>query len=107
MVPELVSTVCVLHTHTSREIIKAALAFVKVAIACLHRPQLHETLPVIVYALTRCPDEARRRFRSKLKVILQRLIRKLGYDTVFNAMPEKEHKLLVYLKKMDERKMRK
>ena len=46
-------------------------------------------------------------FRLKARVILERLIKKCGYDVVASFVPEKHKKLVVHIRKMNERQKKK
>ena len=52
-------------------------------------------------------ENTRSHFRLKARVILERLIRKCGYDVVASFVPEKHKKLVVHIRKMNERQKKK
>lgn len=52
-------------------------------------------------------ENTRSHFRLKARVILERLIRKCEYDVVMNFVPEKHKKLVVHIRKMNERQKKK
>lgn len=52
-------------------------------------------------------ENTRSHFRLKARVILERLIRKCGYEMVASFVPEKHKKLVVHIRKMNERQKKK
>ena len=52
-------------------------------------------------------ENTRSHFRLKARVILERLIRKCGYDMVASFVPEKHKKLVVHIRKMTDRQKKK
>lgn len=52
-------------------------------------------------------ENTRSHFRLKARVILERLIRKCGFEVVASYVPEKHRKLIVHIRKMNERQKKK
>ena len=52
-------------------------------------------------------SEVKQAFRMRVRFIVERMVRRFGYDAVEAAMPADHHKLLVHIKKMKERARRK
>lgn len=50
--------------------------------------------------------ETKGHFRVKVKSLMERMIRKLGYDTIVKYTPEQDRKLLINIRKTRERKKR-
>ena len=67
---------------------------------------LFVTFPQVRFILS-WGENTRSHFRLKARVILERLIRKCGYDVVANFVPEKHKKLVVHIRKMNERQKKK
>lgn len=101
---QLVEAVCLLLMSGAREVVKAALGFVKVAVAVLPLDDVLRHLERIVNALV---EDVSPVFRLKTKMLLERLIRKCSYDQVFAVIPEKSQKLLLNIRKTKEREKRK
>ena len=103
-IDQMIGSVHLLLQSRSREVIKSALSFIKVAITVLSPDDfakyLEETVSILV-------TEASPILRVKTKMILERMVRKFGYDTVLGYCPDEDKKLIVNIKKTREREKRK
>lgn len=104
---ELSSTIELYLTHNSREIAKSAIGFVKVEVLSLPEDMVKANLKGLLSKLMRWSHEHKGHFKSKVKHILERLIRKFGIDEIENNMPEEDRKLIVNIKKTKNRAKRK
>lgn len=104
---EIVSTVELFLTHNSREIAKSAIGFVKVEILALPHDLVKNNLPELLTKLMRWSHEHKGHFKTKVKHIIERLIRKFGIEDVENAIPEEDKKLVANIKKSKLRAKRK
>eukprot|EP01137_Pigoraptor_chileana_P034228 Opistho-2@26451 len=100
---ELIRGVIAFLASPSREIVRSALGFAKVAIVILPQADLHRTVPSLMGALSSWTDEARNHFKHKARVIMERLGRKIGFDAVEASVPESHRKLLANIRKTKER----
>lgn len=98
-VVELVSTVELFLTSNSREIAKAAVGFVKVEILILPEDYIRSNLSELLSKLMRWSHEHKDHFKSKVKHIIERLIRRIGLEEVERAMPEEDRKLVANIRK--------
>eukprot|EP01087_Luapelamoeba_hula_P022312 TRINITY_DN795_c1_g1_i5.p2 TRINITY_DN795_c1_g1~~TRINITY_DN795_c1_g1_i5.p2 ORF type:complete len:566 (-),score=187.24 TRINITY_DN795_c1_g1_i5:74-1771(-) len=99
-VQELISTVAILLSLRSREVIKAALSFVKVSLSVLPPSVIESHLPALINGMLTWGGEGKnQRFRSKVKILLERLIRRFGFDQVVKHVPEQHKRLVVAVKK--------
>ncbi|KAM9939146.1 hypothetical protein OXX80_001370 [Metschnikowia pulcherrima] len=96
---ELASTVELFLTHNSREIAKSAIGFVKVEVLSLPDEFIRTNLTEMLGKLMRWSHEHKNHFKSKVKHIVERLIRKFGIDAVEQAIPEEDRKLVANIKK--------
>lgn len=104
---ELVSTVCLLLHENSREVVKAVIGFVKVVSVRFTASQLEPVIEVIVVGLMRWAKDSKNRFRQRIRVVLERLIKRVGYDAVATHVPEDDSKLMNHIARMKARKERK
>ena len=104
---EISSTIELFLTHNSREIAKAAIGFVKVEVLSLPEDVVRENLTELLAKLMRWSHEHKGHFKSKVKHIVERLIRKFGADVVEAAIPEDDKKLVVNIRKSRTRAKRK
>lgn len=104
---ELSSTIELYLTHNSREIAKAAIGFVKVEVLSLPEDMVRANLKDLLSKLMRWSHEHKGHFKSKVKHILERLIRKFGIEEIENNIPEEDRKLIVNIKKSKSRAKRK
>ncbi|GEQ69724.1 hypothetical protein JCM33374_g3398 [Metschnikowia sp. JCM 33374] len=96
---ELASTVELFLTHNSREIAKSAIGFVKVEVLSLPEDFIRANLNEMLGKLMRWSHEHKNHFKSKVKHIVERLIRKFGIEAVEQAIPEEDRKLVANIKK--------
>jgi len=52
-------------------------------------------------------NKGKDRFRAKIKIILKKLVRVYGYDTIAPLVPEKDVRLITHMRKLSERAARK
>uniref|UniRef100_A0A8C8H6L8 Ribosomal RNA-processing protein 12-like conserved domain-containing protein n=1 Tax=Oncorhynchus tshawytscha TaxID=74940 RepID=A0A8C8H6L8_ONCTS len=98
----LLHNVCLLLTSRTREIVKAALSFVKVILFVMDPKTLAGHVTVMVGLC----DDVRRHFRTKLKNIFTKFIRKFGFELVKSKLPAEHHKVLVNIRKAEARTKR-
>jgi len=105
LLPAMMQTVAVLFDDPSREVTKSVIGFVRVSIAAMSSEQLEPLLPVVVGGLmkyNKCKD----RFRAKIKIILKKLVRVYGYESIAPLVPEKDTRLINHMRKLSERASR-
>ncbi|SGZ57106.1 CIC11C00000001686 [Sungouiella intermedia] len=96
---EIASTVELFLTHNSREIAKSAIGFVKVEVLSLPEDLVRANLKELLTKLMKWSHEHKGHFKSKVKHIVERLIRKFGIEAVEEAIPEEDKKLVANIKK--------
>jgi ribosomal RNA-processing protein 12 len=104
---DLISTMDLFLSSNNREIVRSVLGFVKVAIIGLPENIIRPRLPTLIPGLMGWSHEHKTRFRAKVKHIIERLIRRFGYDTVERNCPEADKKLIANIRKTKERNKRK
>ena len=104
---DLVQTIDLFLTSNNREIVRSVLGFVKVAVVALPEDLLRPRLQSMVPNLMVWSKEHKGRLRSKVKGILDRLMRRFGSATVEGLVPEADRKFAVAIRKERERKKRK
>ncbi|KAK7479159.1 hypothetical protein BaRGS_00029600 [Batillaria attramentaria] len=102
----LIQSVCLLLTSKNREVVKAALAFVKVLLGAYQPEILSAHLSELVAGLAAMRTDCKNHCRMKTKQIYAKLIKKFGYETVHGMTPESVHKLLTNIRKTQEREKR-
>ncbi|KAM5437090.1 pre-rRNA processing protein [Microsporum ferrugineum] len=107
MQSDLLQTIELFLTSNNREIVRSVLGFVKVAVVALPDELLKPRLPSAVPKLMMWSKEHKGRLRSKVKGILDRLIRKFGAAFVEGLVEESDRKLVVSIRKERERQKRK
>ncbi|RKP25877.1 NUC173 domain-containing protein [Syncephalis pseudoplumigaleata] len=105
-IDQLLETVHVFIVSGSREVVKSALGLVKVAVITLEASRFQHHLEHLMNALLRWSNDHKGHFKVKVRHIVERLIRKFGYDAVETLMPEKDRKLVVNIKKRRQRAKR-
>ena len=106
VIDDSISTMEVFLTSKSREIARSAIGFMKVALVSLPKEFMERRLEKLIPNLMIWSHETKGHFRVKVKGLLERMIRKFGYDAIIQYTPEADHKLLVNIRKTRERKRR-
>lgn len=104
---KLLPSTFLLLQRKNREIIKANLGLLKVLVAKSHAEGLQIHLASMVEGLLKWQDDTKNQFKSKIKLLLEMLVKKCGLDAVKAVMPEEHMKLLKNIRKIKERKERK
>ena len=107
-VPELLPAVYALLETGDREVVKACLGFAKVVAVRLPQTELAAKLPELVPALLKpCDDDdGFARFKSKTRVVMERLVKRCGWKAVEDATPALHAKLLQHMKREETRSER-
>lgn len=105
ILPNLLQTVILLFDETAREVIKSVIGFVRVSVAALNKDQLEPLLPELVGGLMKY-NRGKGRFRSKIKIILKKLVRTYGYEVITPLVPANDTRLLNHMRKLAERAAR-
>lgn len=103
---ELSSTVELFLTSNNREIAKSTIGFVKVAAISLPEEIVKPNLKSLLENLLRWSHEHTGHFKSKVKHIIERLIRRFGFDTIEENFPEEDKKLFTNIRKTKARAKR-
>ncbi|XP_022336615.2 RRP12-like protein isoform X1 [Crassostrea virginica] len=103
----IVENLCLLLTSKTREVVKAALGFMKVLLSAYPDTVLAPHLKQIMSSLVAQKEDCKHHFRFKAKEIYAKLIKKFGYETIFGMSPPSIHKVLVNIKKTQERAKKK
>ncbi|KAH0613786.1 uncharacterized protein H6S33_005672 [Morchella sextelata] len=106
LVGEMVSTLDLFLTSKNREVVRSVLGFVKVCVISLPREMMVERLATLVPNLMVWSHEHKAHFKAKVKHIIERMIRRFGYETVERHVPEEDKKLVVNIRKTRDRKKR-
>ncbi|XP_029690750.1 RRP12-like protein [Takifugu rubripes] len=103
---QLLHNVCLLLRSRTREIVKAALGFIKVILFIMDPKTLASHATVMMEGIGSVQDDVRRHFRTKLKNIFTKLIRKFGFELVKSMLPPEHHKVLSNIRKAEARSKR-
>jgi|SRR5579859_2596147 len=103
---DLLSTIEVFLTSKSREIARSAIGFIKVALVTLPKELMESRLEKLIPNLMVWSHETKGHFRVKVKSLMERMIRRFGFETILKHTPEEDHKLINNIRKTRERKRR-
>lgn len=106
LVDEMVTTLDLFLTSKNREIVRSVLGFVKVCIISLPKEMMLPRFKTLVPNLMVWSHEHKAHFKAKVKHIVERMIRRFGYDAVERFVPEDDKKLVVNIRKTRERRKR-
>ncbi|KAG2462020.1 RRP12 protein, partial [Polypterus senegalus] len=91
VVEQLLENVCLLLSSKTREVVKAALSFIKVILFVLDIKILTSHVSVLMEGLGSIKDDIRWNLRTKLKNIFTKLMRKFGIEDILaESEPEDE-----------------
>lgn len=97
LLPQIIQIILALFKIQVKEIIKSCLGFIKVLTSIYSKMQLETCAEQIIKALF--VPHCKQKFRNKVKVILERLVRKIGYENVEPYIPEEDKKVIINIKK--------
>ncbi|XP_062257338.1 RRP12-like protein [Platichthys flesus] len=103
---QLLQNICLLLSSRTREIVKAALGFIKVILFIMDPKTLASHATAMMEGIGKIHDDVRRHFRTKLKNIFTKFIRKFGFEMVKSMLPAEHHKVLINIRKADSRTKR-
>ena len=84
----LVNNVCLLLTSHSKEVVGAAISFLRVFVTADSVLKTAKYVENIVGSLVKMPESCQRHFRLKSRYLLDRLIRKFGFDFISSMIPK-------------------
>ena len=106
MIHDLLPAILMLLRSKAREVIKAVLGFLKVAVMRLDSDTLREYTPKILEGTLIWAEDSKNKFRLKVRVILERLAKKVGFEILQQNIPESHKSLLTHIRKQMGRKDR-
>ncbi|SAM83919.1 related to RRP12-Protein required for normal pre-rRNA Processing [Ustilago bromivora] len=104
---DLLSTIEVYLQSANREIVKSAIGFVKVAIVDFNTTLIDSHLPKLIPALLGWSTEHKQHFKVKVRHIVERLLRRFGFERIYQLTDEDNRKLINNIRKRKERAKRK
>uniref|UniRef100_A0A5F5PUI1 Ribosomal RNA processing 12 homolog n=1 Tax=Equus caballus TaxID=9796 RepID=A0A5F5PUI1_HORSE len=105
-VEQLLENVCLLLASRTRDVVKSALGFIKVAVIVMDVAHLAKHVQLVMDAIGKLSDDMRRHFRMKLRNLFTKFIRKFGFELVKGLLPEEYHKVLGNIRKAEARAKR-
>ncbi|XP_038036927.2 RRP12-like protein [Anas platyrhynchos] len=103
VVEQLLQNVCLLLGSRTRDVVKAALGFLKVVLLLVDTKLLAKHVQTMLEAVGALSDDMRRHFRMKLRNLFTKFIRKFGFELVQGLLPAEYHKVLVNIRKAEAR----
>lgn len=105
MVSTVVKTCLMLFVEKSREVAKSCISLCKACAVRLDTDLLREVLPDILRGLLPWSLDTKNRFSVKIRVVLDRLVKRFGFEEIENlGVIPKDHRLLIYVKRMQANK---
>ncbi|XP_028336947.1 RRP12-like protein [Physeter macrocephalus] len=100
---QLLENVCLLLASRTRDVVRSALGFIKVAVVVMDMAHLAKHVQLVMGAIGKLSDDMRRHFRMKLRNLFTKFIRKFGFELVRKLLPEEYQKVLVNIRKAEAR----
>ncbi|KAL8639527.1 MAG: hypothetical protein Q9228_003442, partial [Teloschistes exilis] len=107
VIEDFISTIDLFLSSPNREIVASCLGFTKVAVTALPKEIVEPKLQTLVPGLLGWSREHKGRFRTKVKHIFERMIRRFGVAIIERYTPEEGKPLIHNIRKSKERKKRK
>jgi len=102
----MITTLDLFLTSKNREIARSVLGFIKVCIISLPKETMLPRFSTLVPNLMIWSHEHKAHFKAKVKHIIERMIRRFGYEAVEKHVPEEDKKLVINIRKTRERTKR-
>lgn len=83
----LLDNICLLISSPTREVVGCCVGFIKLFVSAFPKDDVLPYLPQIVKAIVSMTDDCKRHFRLKTRDIIDRLLRKYGYETIQPLFP--------------------
>lgn len=96
---ELMQFVEVFLHQNNREVINPTLGFMKVAILTLPEEEILPELKGLLTEFLVINNKHKNHFKSKIKHLIERMIRKFGFDVIDNNIPEEDKKIINGIRK--------
>ncbi|EDQ84279.1 uncharacterized protein MONBRDRAFT_39345 [Monosiga brevicollis MX1] len=90
----------------AREVQKSALGFAKMLTTVLNAEDLQQLAPQLLESISLMKEADMNHLKMKMRVLFERLIRKLGFDQVASCIQPSQTKLLQYVHKQAQRKQK-
>ncbi|NXC39665.1 RRP12 protein, partial [Penelope pileata] len=103
VVEQLLQNICLLVGSRTRDVVKAALGFLKVVLLLVDTKLLAKHVQTMLEAVGNLSDDMRRHFRMKLRNLFTKFMRKFGFELVQGLLPAEYHKVLVNIRKAEAR----
>ncbi|NXY39570.1 RRP12 protein, partial [Pomatorhinus ruficollis] len=103
VVEQLLQNICLLLASRTRDVVKAALGFLKVTLLLVDTKLLAKHVQTMLEAVGNLSDDMRRHFRMNLRNLFIKFIRKFGFELVKGLLPVEYHKVLVNIRKAESR----
>ncbi|KAM9052588.1 RRP12-like protein isoform 1-T1 [Megaptera novaeangliae] len=100
---QLLENVCLLLASRTRDVVRSALGFIKVAVVVMDVAHLAKHVQLVMGAVGKLSDDMRRHFRMKLRNLFTKFVRKFGFELVRKLLPEEYQKVLVNIRKAEAR----
>lgn len=96
---QLFATVLGLLSHPAQEVAKATISYCKVALMTLPPDAARPLLPRLVPPLLLWCSNKHPHLKTQVRYIMERLVKRFGYDAMLEVTPEAHHRLLAHLRK--------
>ncbi|TIB75691.1 NUC173-domain-containing protein [Wallemia mellicola] len=103
LVDSLLGTLHIFVGSTNKEIVKAAIGLVKVTTTSLPSDIVFTHLESLIPSLLGWKNEHKNHFKVNVRHILERLVKKFGFENVEKFVPEADKKLITNIRKRTQR----
>ncbi|KAG0131187.1 armadillo-type protein [Tuber indicum] len=104
LISEMITTLDLFLASKNREIVRSVLGFIKVCIISLPKETMLPRFKTLIPNLMIWSHEHKAHFKAKVKHIIERMVRRFGYEAVEKHVPEDDKKLVINIRKTRERR---
>lgn len=106
ILPSLLDDVITILSSKSKEVVKSAIGFLKVAMTILSPESFESSLPRLVPQLLGWSNEHQQHFKVRVRHLIEKMVRRHGWALVMKYTPSDHHALLHNIRKRRERLQR-
>jgi len=103
---QLFQTVITLLEHKAQEVVRAVVVFIKVILSTVPVDAVKPLLPQLVPPMLGWCSNKHAHLKYQIRYLMERLVKRFGFDTMLEATPEAHHRLLTHMRKRKERERR-
>lgn len=106
-VDQLIVPISKLLETSNREIMKSIFDFIRVVFSCYENEAMKPHVESLVKIVSEISKENKHHFRTEIRRMFEKMLRRYGFEYVSGFVPESDQKLLSHIRKAENRKEKK